>query len=654
MLGITPRTLRGRPLEAKPFTAGDRDPAESPIGVETVHRIRDSRCWRCAMNPTRILLIFACFLALSGATLRNAVAADVPLAGRILLVHDTGEPEARRLRAASEPSPALAARSLPDPRVLGARVEIVAAGAAGGDSGVVALAPSGWTGLGEPSGSRGYRFVDTSGASGFRSIELRGSDRTGRLEVYGSGAALGFTLGAAQGDVLVRLGVGDSTFCLVFRADELWSNDARLVRGRRSAAPAHCGLPLCGNGTEDPGEDCDDGNLAARDGCSPTCLDEGDDPCRGITPESSEDLGLELVASGLFQPLWVVAPPQDFERLLVVEQNGLVQLVRNGVLQATPFLDLRGRISCCGERGLLSLVFHPGYAENRRFFVNYTDAQGATVVSRWRTSDDPDRTDADSEQVLFRIPQDFTNHNGGQLAFGPDGFLYVGMGDGGGAGDTRERAQDPASLLGKLLRVDVDVEAAPFHGVPTDNPNAAAGLPRGLIWASGLRNPWRFAFDDLTGDLFLSDVGQGEREEINVQPAGSDGGENYGWDVFEGSLCYDPQPHYPTCSAAPESFIEPVHEYSHQLGCSITGGFVYRGCRLPDLHGTYFYSDFCTPFVRTFEYAEGAAIRHRNRTADVLSAGTSLGSVTSFGLDARGEMYLTTFDGKVFRIVPEP
>lgn len=603
------------------------------------------------MNPTQLLICIVCALAASAAAPGSAVAADVPLAGRLLLVRDTGEPGARRLRVVSEPSPALEARVLPDPRVLGARLEIVAV--AGGDSGVVSLAPSGWSGLGEPAGSRGYRFRDTGGGSGVRSVEIHGGDRAGRLRVYGSGATLGFTLGAAQGDMLVRLDVGDTTYCLVFPADELRINDGRLVRGRRSNAPQDCGLPQCGNGVVDPGEDCDDANLAARDGCSPTCRDEGDDPCRGIPPASGDDLGLELVASGLFQPLWVVAPPGDVERLLIVEQSGRVQLLRNGVLQATPFLDLRGQVSCCGERGLLSLVFHPDYAGNRRFFVNYTDPQGATVVSRWRTGDDPDRANPGSEQVLFRIPQDFTNHNGGQLAFGPDGHLYVGMGDGGGAGDVRERAQDPASLLGKLLRVDVDFEADPYHAVPADNPNAVAGLPLGLIQASGLRNPWRFAFDALTGDLFLSDVGRGEREEINVQPAGSKGGENYGWDVFEGSLCYDPQPHYPTCSAAPGSFIAPVHEYDHQLGCSITGGFVYRGCRMPDLHGTYFYSDFCTSFVRTFEYAEGVAIRHRDRTADVLSAGTSLGGVTSFGVDARGEMYLTTFSGSVFRIIPE-
>lgn len=581
-------------------------------------------------------------------------AADVPLDGRLLIVRDSGDARARRIRAASQRVPELAATDIPDPRVLGATLEIRATGADGGDTGVVSLLPVHWRGLGDPAGSRGYRYLDRSGTSGFRSIVVRGDADDGRLRFSGAGADVPFELDGSQGDILARLTIGESTFCLLFPAAQTQRNDGRWLRARSVAAPEDCALPACGNGTLDPGEACDDGNRLARDGCSPTCRSEAGDICHGISPESGDNLALELVASGLFQPLWVVAPPGDTSRLFLVEQNGRVRVMRDGILQATPFLDIGSKVSCCGERGLLSLVFHPNYASNRRFFVNYTDPSGTTVVSRWRVSDTPDVADAGSEQILFRVAQDFSNHNGGQLAFGPDGYLYVGMGDGGSGGDPRERAQDANSLLGKLLRVDVDVASEPYHAVPADNPRAAEGRPLGLIWASGLRNPWRFAFDTLTNDLFIADVGQSNREEIDVQPASSTGGENYGWDIFEGSVCFDPPPHLPACPAEPNAFVPPIHEYDHGTGCSITGGFVYRGCRMPDLHGTYFYSDFCSPFVRTLQYVDGAAVNHRDRSTDLTSAGGSLSGVTSFGTDARGEIYITTFGGSVYRIVPEP
>ncbi len=575
-------------------------------------------------------------------------AAEIPVAGQALWIRDYGVEPSRRIVARSRA--AELGTPLADPRVVGARVEILGEGGDGGDSTVLDLPPHRWRGLGTPRGSRGYRFVDRDGP--VRSVRLLHGARGTSVRIYAAGDDLPFAMSAPQDSVLVRFELGGDAVCMAFREPSLRRNDGRVLRARRSAVPASCSPRACGDGRTDPGEDCDDGNRVARDGCSPTCRSEIGDPCIGIEPASSATLGLSEVATGLSRPLWVVAPPGDVGRSFIVEQSGTVRIVDDGEVLPAPFLDLRSRVSCCGEQGLLSLVFHPRYAENRWFFVNYTDRTGATIVARWRVSNDPNLAEPDSERVLLRIRQDFSNHNGGQLAFGPDGMLYVGMGDGGAGGDPNERAQDPTSLLGKLLRLDVDVEGEPYVAVPADNPRAEEGLPLGLIWASGLRNPWRFSFDSATGGLYLSDVGQNAREEINVQPAASPGGENYGWDIFEGTACFEPPPPGPTCPDPTGTFVEPVHEYDHPTGCSITGGFVYRGCRMPDLHGTYFYSDFCNPFVRTFQLVEGVASNHRDRAPELVADGTALAGVTSFGLDAAGEIYVTTLGGSVYRIAP--
>jgi glucose/arabinose dehydrogenase len=254
--------------------------------------------------------------------------------------------------------------------------------------------------------------------------------------------------------------------------------------------------------------------------------------------------------------------------------------------------------------------------------------------------------------VLLTIPQDFSNHNGGQLAFGPDGRLYVGMGDGGSGGDPNERAQDPASLLGKMLRLDVDQAGPPWAAAGNPFHDGGATLPLDEIWSLGWRNPWRFSFDRATGDMYAGDVGQDNWEEISYEPAGSPGGLNYGWDVFEGiGHCYEGDPE---CST-PGAFVMPVLEFSHGQGCSVTGGFVYRGCAMPDLHGTYFYSDYCAAFIRTFSgVAGGAAQNLADRTADLApGGGLAISDVSSFGEDARGELYVTDLnDGEVFKIVP--
>ncbi|HRC86394.1 MAG TPA: PQQ-dependent sugar dehydrogenase, partial [Thermoanaerobaculia bacterium] len=228
------------------------------------------------------------------------------------------------------------------------------------------------------------------------------------------------------------------------------------------------------------------------------------------------------------------------DRLFVTLQGGRVVILERGLLRSEPFLDIEDRVSCCGEQGLLSVAFHPLYSQNGFFFADYTGAGGETVISRFSVSPaDANRALATSEKVLLRIPQPFANHNGGQLQFGPDGYLYVGMGDGGSGFDPQCRAQDDSSLLGKLLRLDVDQspDAPPYHGIPATNPFRGAGAPLDEIWAKGLRNPWRFSFDRQSGDLYLGDVGQNSQEEIDRQPAGSAGGENYGWKLLEGDLC---------------------------------------------------------------------------------------------------------------------
>jgi glucose/arabinose dehydrogenase len=395
------------------------------------------------------------------------------------------------------------------------------------------------------------------------------------------------------------------------------------------------------------------GSLIDDCGRNPMPTRVPDDVCAGVPTIPGTALRTELIARGLSRPLYVTAPRLDTHRLFIVEQTGRVRVVKDGVLLNQPFLDLSAAVSCCGERGLLGLAFHPGFAANGRVFVNYTNRGGSTVIARYQVSDVPDVADPASAQTLLTIAQPFSNHNGGQLAFGPDGYMYVGMGDGGSGGDPREAGQSDTTLLGKLLRIDVDVEEPPFYAVPATNPNPGAGDPLGLVWAKGLRNPWRFSFDRLRRDLYIADVGQNRIEEINVQPSGSEGGENYGWDVFEGSDCFDPEPLFRDCPDPADGFVMPVLEYTHAEGCSVTGGFVYRGCALPDLHGTYFYADYCSGFVRSFIYADGLATQHRDWSEDLAAgAGQSLGSISSFGEDARGEIYICDLTGgRVFKIV---
>ena len=420
------------------------------------------------------------------------------------------------------------------------------------------------------------------------------------------------------------------------------------------AQPPRASAQTCGDGLAEPPEACDDANLVNGDGCSSTCdLENGSARCAGVPTSPGTDLDAVRIASGLSSPIYVTAPPLDPNRLLVVEKTGAVRIIKNGVLLASPFLNLTSRVSAGAEQGLLSIAFHPNYKVNRRLFANFTDSRGNTIIARFAASaTNPDVVDASTERLLLTITQPFPTHNGGQLAFGPDGYLYVGMGDGGGVADPFESAQSDTTLLGKMLRLDIDRETAPFYAVPPSNPNPGAGPVRGLIWAKGMRNPWRFSFDRLSGDLYTADVGENQREEVNVTPVTSTGGENYGWDIFEGSQCFEPEPLFFSCPSL-SAYVAPVHEYDHTHGCAVTGGFVYRGCALPDLHGTYFFSDYCTAFVRTFEVSGGLAQNLVDRTADVVpGGGLSIDTVTSFGEDARGELYIADQGGEIFKLVP--
>jgi glucose/arabinose dehydrogenase len=361
------------------------------------------------------------------------------------------------------------------------------------------------------------------------------------------------------------------------------------------------------------------------------------DPPAGAVP-----VGLQEVAAGLSFPLYLTAPPGDLARLFIVEKGGAIRIVKDGALLPTPFLDLSGRVSTGAEQGLFGLAFDPAYAANGRFVVHYTDVAGNTVVSLFRVgADDPDRADPSSEVVLLTAEQPFANHNGGQILFGPDGMLYVGLGDGGGGDDPGGRGQSLTDLLGDILRVDV--RGGTSYTVPPDNPFVGRTDARPEIWSFGLRNPWRFTFDPATGDLYIADVGQSAWEEVDVVTAaqGAGRGANFGWSVMEGRHCYTD----PGCD--PSQFTLPVVEYSHDKGCSITGGFVYRGAAIPALQGHYFYADYCQGWVRSFRLQDGQAVEPQ--AWPTLAPG---GAVPGFGQDAAGELYVMNAEGRVFRIVP--
>jgi glucose/arabinose dehydrogenase len=351
--------------------------------------------------------------------------------------------------------------------------------------------------------------------------------------------------------------------------------------------------------------------------------------------EIAKAVKLVVVVPDADEPVFLTTAPGDATgRLFVVEKPGKVRIVRGGKIVDRPFLDVSGRIRTRhDEQGLLGLAFHPKYAENRRLFVNFTDEKGDTRVVEYKAGkDDPDRVDSRTEREIFFIDQPWANHNGGHLAFGPDGKLYVGLGDGGMAGDPLEAAQDPKNLLGKMLRFDVD-----------GGPVAEDGRPKPEVWQSGLRNPWRYAFDRKNGDLYIADVGQNKYEEVSVVPFADAAGKNFGWDIVEGiAHCFEKR----NCDQT--GLVQPVLEYGHTEGCSITGGYVYRGKELPELDGCYFYADYCSALLRSFRYRDGKAVDTWDWRV-TLDPDFKLATITSFGEDAAGELYLLSRDGPVYR-----
>lgn len=335
-----------------------------------------------------------------------------------------------------------------------------------------------------------------------------------------------------------------------------------------------------------------------------------------------------------------LAAPAGDRRQFIVERGGRIHILEDGALRPAPFLDISERISTKDEGGLLSIAFHPQFASNGYFFLYYTNRRDQLVIERQRVSSDPNQADAASALVIIGIAHRYTTHHGGLLAFGPDGYLYLATGDDGDKGDPYRNGQDLSSLHAKLLRIDVSAASAsaPYR-VPSSNPFVGQPDRRGEIWAYGLRNPWRYTFD--ANLLYLADVGQDRREEVNIV-SDTQGGINYGWNIMEGSLCYNAS----TCNRA--GLTLPTFEYDHRNGCSVIGGHVYRGGALPELAGHYFYSDFCDGYLRSFRYGGSAA------TSRIDWLIPDVGNIQSFGRDGAGELYLIAASGKIFKIVRAP
>ncbi|NNE31380.1 MAG: T9SS type A sorting domain-containing protein [Winogradskyella sp.] len=359
-----------------------------------------------------------------------------------------------------------------------------------------------------------------------------------------------------------------------------------------------------------------------------------------LTFSYAQDLNLELFASGLNSPVSMKHGGDD--RLYVVEQNGFIKIINsNGSIESTLFLDIDDRVIDSGnERGLLGLAFHPNYAANGYFFVNYNNNSGDTVISRFtRNSTIPTTADPNSELQILTYTQPFSNHNGGDLAFGSDGYLYISSGDGGGGGDPQNNAQDLNNFLGKILRIDVN-NSSPSnpYDIPSNNP--FVGNPNALdeIWSYGLRNPWKFSFDRSTNDLWIGDVGEGSKEEINFTPSTDTGGLNYGWRCYEGNDTFNTS----GCPSA-NSLTFPVSEYLHTAGrCSITGGYRYRGAMFPNFEGLYFFADYCTQEIGYLQDNNGSW----DATFETFS-----GNWVAFGEDVNGELYVSSIGGDIFKLV---
>jgi glucose/arabinose dehydrogenase len=398
--------------------------------------------------------------------------------------------------------------------------------------------------------------------------------------------------------------------------------------------PGGCGT-VCATPTPEP------------DAETPTTESDVETPSTETAPPSGESVtefpdpsqyAWVPVADGLDQPLGLFTAGDGSGRAFVLEQPGLIWVFQNWERLPTPFLDIRDRVvDDRNEQGLLGLAFHPDFGSNGLFYINYTGENGDTFISRFNVSADPNIANPASENVLLRIQQPFANHNGGHILFAPDGYLYIGTGDGGSAGDPQGNAQNPNSLLGKLLRIDVDAEEP--YGIPNDNPYASGG-GRAEVWAIGLRNPWRYSFDRETNDLYIGDVGQNQWEEINYLAAGHTGGVNFGWDYFEASNPFEGNP--------PQGFeaAAPIWEYNHSQGCSVTGGYVYRGS-LAEWQGIYIYGDYCSGLI-------WGLLRDAQGFWQNMLIIQTTANITSFGEDQNGEVYMIDRSGSVNRLEKIP
>ena len=388
-------------------------------------------------------------------------------------------------------------------------------------------------------------------------------------------------------------------------------------------------------------------------------------PVRAAWPLS---LTLTQIANGFTHPTYITHAGDGSGRIFVVEQPGRIRIVKSGVLQLTPFLNITSRVNSAGsEQGLLSVAFPPGFASKGYFFVDYTNRTGIgnTVIARYHVTANPDIADPNSEEILLGITQPYANHNGGQLQFGPDGYLYIGMGDGGSGGDPLNNAQTPSELLGKILRIDTEQVAPPpgppsggsllyyfpviartysfaSYSIPATNPYTQTAGYRGEIWALGLRNPWRFSFDRSTGDLYIADVGQNTWEEVNFQAAASAGGENYGWRILEATHCYNPS----SGCVPPVRYVPPVAEYNHgvndSIGCSVTGGYVYRGPGNAAMQGIYFYGDYCTGRIWGLQNVSGWQTQQLAQPSI---------NISTFGEDEAGNLYVASYStGAILQI----
>lgn len=380
------------------------------------------------------------------------------------------------------------------------------------------------------------------------------------------------------------------------------------------------------------------------------------------SPEAWPTITVKELSSGLSSPVLLTHAGDNSGRAFIVQRAGQIRIWKSGALQPGAFVDISGKVLCCGEQGLLGLAFPPDFAVRKHFYVYYTNKNGDNQVSRFKVGNNPDQADPASETLILYLSHPVnTNHNGGQIAFGPDGYLYIGTGDGGGGGDPQGNAQNPASLLGKILRIDVGDRPAPIapqmsfrfylpliargssgsnpYLIPSDNPYVGQASYRPEIWALGLRNPWRFSFDRSTGDLYIADVGQEQMEEVNFQPANNRGGQNYGWDILEGTQCFTPS----TGCTPPSGYVAPVATYTHGSdNCSVTGGFVYRGSAYPALRGIYFFADFCSGKIWEMQ--------RQNQDWQTNLTQETVPHPSSFGENQAGELFILSLDGKLYQV----